>query len=120
MDHLVTLVGGRTDSCPDVVIPAGNHVVACSEATEALRDRGGVADMGDGARGALQEAQEGLKFGARDCLAFVEASVARELRSRAAPELQAWACVPRRAGSVMSGGQGPQARDAFTEPKDWA
>ena len=86
MDYHVTLVGGRTDGCPDVVIPAGDHVVACSEPTETLRDHG-VADIGGGPRGALQEAQEGLEFSARDCLAAVEASVAREFLSQAAPQV---------------------------------
>ena len=72
MDHHVPLVGGRTDGCRDVVIPAGDHVVACSKATEALRDRGGVADTGGRHRGALQEAQEGLEVGARDCQAVAQ------------------------------------------------
>ena len=85
VDLNVTVVG-RTDGNPDVVVTAGDHVVACSEA-EAFRDCGGVEDVRGGARGALHEAQEGLELGTRDCLAAVEASAAREFRSQAAQQV---------------------------------
>ena len=52
---------------------------------EALRDCGGVADISDGVRGTLQEAQEGLNLGGRDRLAATGASIARELWRHAAP-----------------------------------
>ena len=84
MDCHVTLVGGRTDGCPDVARRPCRGLLGGDGSPSRPRWRRRHRWQ---AQWCVPEAREGLEFGARDCLAAVEASEARDFRSQADPSV---------------------------------